>query len=570
MVRQSAPKKKVKTGCRTCKTRRVKCDEGRPACHRCVSTGRTCDGYGVWGGGGNALTHRSAAATTALKASSLPCDLFRSFSEMTVQEEQCFKWFRYRTFIKLPLPVITPFWHTLVFQASAIEPAILHAVIALSAAHRNETMKQDKGPEPYTGSAAEEKFMVQEYNKAIGFLQPHFSKQDKKSLQIALASCAIFTFLENLLGNFNAALAHLQSGLKLLATCHSSEIRPGEDDGNVKRRGYVDDWIIETFIRLFVQAALLGQIPVATYHIIPKYWTEILPASFDSSNQACHHLDKILIQIMLLGEQCSSPSLPPNCGVEPIFPTGTDERQVYLQKELDTWQASYKATSTGDWSRLGAFYFKILATYHTMASILVNTLTWPACETIYDFHTTKWLTLITQLIGTYNDNRADGRQWHHELMREVPDKVSATTGDKGWIPVLYFVGIKCRIHRIRRQAIMLLNAVPHKEGMWDSDLISAVIAEVMRIEEGDYYLGLDKGDDFLPSDIPTAEDLTLPSLPENNRLIDVKVGLPDNPEGVLTMEYGLRDEVDFQTKRFMMFYDLSTQVWYDTRAFSGV
>ncbi|KAK3385315.1 hypothetical protein B0H63DRAFT_181546 [Podospora didyma] len=42
---------KVKTGCQTCKTRKVKCDEGRPACVRCVSTGRACDGYGIWGGG---------------------------------------------------------------------------------------------------------------------------------------------------------------------------------------------------------------------------------------------------------------------------------------------------------------------------------------------------------------------------------------------------------------------------------------------------------------------------------------------------------------------------------------
>ncbi|VZH91530.1 unnamed protein product [Fusarium fujikuroi] len=36
---------KGKTGCITCRIRRVKCDEGKPSCHRCVSTGRKCDGY---------------------------------------------------------------------------------------------------------------------------------------------------------------------------------------------------------------------------------------------------------------------------------------------------------------------------------------------------------------------------------------------------------------------------------------------------------------------------------------------------------------------------------------------
>lgn len=32
--------------------RKVKCDEEFPSCHRCVSTGRLCDGYGIRGGGG--------------------------------------------------------------------------------------------------------------------------------------------------------------------------------------------------------------------------------------------------------------------------------------------------------------------------------------------------------------------------------------------------------------------------------------------------------------------------------------------------------------------------------------
>ncbi|KAH8651519.1 hypothetical protein BGZ60DRAFT_187241 [Tricladium varicosporioides] len=40
-----ASKPKVKTGCQTCKIRRVKCDETKPACLRCVRFGHKCDGY---------------------------------------------------------------------------------------------------------------------------------------------------------------------------------------------------------------------------------------------------------------------------------------------------------------------------------------------------------------------------------------------------------------------------------------------------------------------------------------------------------------------------------------------
>ncbi|KAJ2969295.1 hypothetical protein NQ176_g8739 [Zarea fungicola] len=36
---------KVKTGCVTCRVRRVKCDEGKPQCVRCTAYGYVCDGY---------------------------------------------------------------------------------------------------------------------------------------------------------------------------------------------------------------------------------------------------------------------------------------------------------------------------------------------------------------------------------------------------------------------------------------------------------------------------------------------------------------------------------------------
>ncbi|GAC98257.1 potential fungal zinc cluster transcription factor [Pseudozyma hubeiensis SY62] len=34
-----------RSGCSTCRTRKVKCDEARPHCHRCVEDGRKCQGY---------------------------------------------------------------------------------------------------------------------------------------------------------------------------------------------------------------------------------------------------------------------------------------------------------------------------------------------------------------------------------------------------------------------------------------------------------------------------------------------------------------------------------------------
>ncbi|KAG4429475.1 hypothetical protein IFR05_015038 [Cadophora sp. M221] len=40
-----AGKPKVRTGCKTCKRRKVKCDEGKPGCLRCLKFGTECEGY---------------------------------------------------------------------------------------------------------------------------------------------------------------------------------------------------------------------------------------------------------------------------------------------------------------------------------------------------------------------------------------------------------------------------------------------------------------------------------------------------------------------------------------------
>lgn len=40
--RKIVPHAKVRTGCETCKKRRVKCDEVRPVCSRCMEAQRNC------------------------------------------------------------------------------------------------------------------------------------------------------------------------------------------------------------------------------------------------------------------------------------------------------------------------------------------------------------------------------------------------------------------------------------------------------------------------------------------------------------------------------------------------
>ncbi|KAK1979720.1 hypothetical protein LZ30DRAFT_630629, partial [Colletotrichum cereale] len=64
MTRKGQPK--VRTGCLTCKSRKVKCDEAKPACARCTGTGRRCEGYAVVVPSNRAIA-RARSRTTRLR-----------------------------------------------------------------------------------------------------------------------------------------------------------------------------------------------------------------------------------------------------------------------------------------------------------------------------------------------------------------------------------------------------------------------------------------------------------------------------------------------------------------------
>lgn len=46
-LEKELPRRRTKTGCLTCRKRRIKCDEGKPHCNRCIKTNRKCEGYKV-------------------------------------------------------------------------------------------------------------------------------------------------------------------------------------------------------------------------------------------------------------------------------------------------------------------------------------------------------------------------------------------------------------------------------------------------------------------------------------------------------------------------------------------
>ncbi|KAI1496082.1 hypothetical protein F5X99DRAFT_86453 [Biscogniauxia marginata] len=550
-------KAKVKTGCRTCKIRKVKCDEGRPACHRCVSTGRVCDGYGIWGGGGNAYGNRSAARED--------CAKFALYNPRTIiggatpERGDYFQWFMYRTVIKFPGACSSAFWETLVFQGCAVEPAVWHAVLALSSAHKRESLEDDKPKMTEYALDSQQQFTLREYSQAIRQLQPHFLAGNRRSMHVALVTCAIFSFLETFLGHYNAGITHLQSGLKLLT---QTQTYPNtiDDRTSILRspRGHVNDWIIEIFVRLHVTAALFGQSPPHLYAGLQIFPSEPLPKVFQSANHATQCLDRLLGEILYFGDQRSKQGNTHDAG---SVARGIDE-QGRLQEELTSWLKAYKASKTSTKSginRREALAYKLLRAYSTMAKIMVDTCIHPTDESRFDSQTDKFLLLVTQAIDIWK-TAYFVPIWY--VAPGSPPKICTSIGDKGWIPLLYYVALKCRVHRLRLQAIRLLSTTPNREGLWDGELVVRIAQEVVRMEEQGFYGDFRKDDEFRIDSLPEKHELILPPLPESYRLHDVRVVLPDHAMGKVRLACRRRRD-DGGWELLAREYDPLPQCWID-------
>ncbi|KAF2493017.1 hypothetical protein BU16DRAFT_424028, partial [Lophium mytilinum] len=146
--RKKVWKTKVKTGCITCRIRRVKCDEDKPDCKRCTSTGRKCDGYEP----PKAQKQDSQAVvraarppkSTRLSTSLLPgyarstpaAFMDPAFASETSAESRSLKFFQLYTAPEMAGFFDSTFWVQDLLLAANEHQSIRYAVTALGALHQ--------------------------------------------------------------------------------------------------------------------------------------------------------------------------------------------------------------------------------------------------------------------------------------------------------------------------------------------------------------------------------------------------------------------------------------------------
>lgn len=445
------------------------------------------------------------------------------------------------------------------YQAVSKEPAVLHAVLALSSAHKREGLRIDTSATEYIPDE-QQQFTLRHYSKAITYLQPHFSAHDHSSIRVALVTCLIFVFTEYLRGHYKTSNTHLQNGLRLLNSFHA---RSGAVDCYSLFKepccDSVDAWIIQAFIRLDVQAKFLGQGSQYLDFILQDDASKSLSPGliFQSCNQARQHLDRLFNHIFYLNHECHSQL----CPQDQSYPSALLAKQQDIRNGLASWYQAYKISKTNLKSKgpsPDVIGYVLLHIYYTMALIMADNCLWPSYESRYDAHTDNFALMMKQLkyVRSLAASPALVGILHYSDM-------SNSVADLGGLPAVYYVAVKCRVRRIRYDAVEFLNSLTHKEGIWNAPLATCIVRDVIRIEEADFYQEYDILKESTPRDDADKKNGAIePALPESYRLHDVEVELPGDYAGTVTLKCERRrGSSDWQAITRQYRYDEKTRTW---------
>ncbi|KAL5621182.1 hypothetical protein FOBRF1_004428 [Fusarium oxysporum] len=239
---------KVRTGCSTCKTRRVKCDEAKPTCRRCAIGRRKCE--------------YNAARTTPPRRSVITVYVPPTQTQLVSGiNDRGLDFFQRNVAGKLDGQFNSTFWSRLVLQLSHSEPSIRHAVSAISTIY-HDIEEATRHPVGYVNANSNAR---KEWSAAIRSLSARIQAHPDSSL-VPLVCCLLFTCIEFLEGKIESSLFHARNGFNILATLHRNNETTGIGSNILSNDlRAIEDYIVPMFSGLNVLCLLAG-IPTPPIH----------------------------------------------------------------------------------------------------------------------------------------------------------------------------------------------------------------------------------------------------------------------------------------------------------------
>ncbi|TVY25839.1 putative transcriptional regulatory protein [Lachnellula hyalina] len=458
--RKRAYRPKTRSGCITCKIRRVKCDETRPACLKCSSARRACEGYNDV-----QLLHQLPCNLPVVHVTSGP-----SFDvHVPPKSRRSFEFFVQRSCLSLAGFFRSDFWGKHVLQAAYHESAVYHAIVAIGSLH--ETLEYQ------TGDIDEERdFALQQYNLGIRELLVPLSQNGQRSIDVCLISCILFTCFENMRGHYTSAGLHIRSGAKLLREIHYQQ-QTGEIRDQLGSKTQ-NEWYapLEDLTKIFAGldfnlSAMIGHYESTVHEpSIDDIMHNSIPVSFSSVEEARNTLEYWRCQFA--STQAALVSCDPVQFLEAVE-ARTDRYTTLLSKFSLALRAliDSKGSSLTQKEDIAIAVLQLHVLY-SYASLHLEQL--PSNNpSLRDSFLPRFQQMI--LLG------------EKVISSALPSSDNRTTNsfclDMGILIPLYTVASQCQDPIIRRKAITLLRSTSRQEGLWNSLLVAKAAERVVEIEE---------------------------------------------------------------------------------------
>jgi hypothetical protein len=252
-----------RTGCTVCRQRRIKCDETKPACHRCVAKSWSCEyptpdirAYGVRHSSGRGYITVENGSCSTLQ---VPTSLSDNAGLSAVESRALAYFMRYAAgdmydYLDLDL------WTVFIPQRITGVPVVRKAIVALSSAHWEFVSKADAAS---TFGETKLKLATKAsvaYDAALSSLRRYIAESDSPSKADVSVVCIILICCELLRGQPNGAMAHLNNGTAIIKSW-SENVETG---GN-RMAGKEDfEMLSKAFVALEIQAIAFddGRTPI--------------------------------------------------------------------------------------------------------------------------------------------------------------------------------------------------------------------------------------------------------------------------------------------------------------------
>ncbi|KAL6885708.1 hypothetical protein GGI43DRAFT_418937 [Trichoderma evansii] len=429
---------KVKTGCFTCKIRKIKCDEAKPHCLRCTSTQRNCDGYPP-------EAYRAYSWDKLLNSSAI---IPAPSNGRSNREGRALDFFLHVAAPSLSNYPDKEFWTRLVPMACEREPAVRHAAIAISSIY-----EQLRDGRLDTFDCPGGRFALSHYNQALS----HLTRKSNSEFAM-LFLCILFVCIEALQKNTLAAIEHCRHGITIL--------------NNATMTPWVREKLTPMFVRLSIFPFFFGS-TVTTFPSLSDLVTGAT-APYTTLEESLSALDLLQARSVRFIRSCDT--YRQGIMYKMDFPDNLHKEQSDLLAALSQWlydfsvfREVYPPTSQdAKASYLGTF-MKALVSNIWVGGTLDKT------EMGYDNQLASFKAVV------------DAAEEIISLLPPVQTLHSKSkfTFGMGYMPLLYLVVIKCRNLGIRRAALQaMVGLAICQENLWDLSVMSATGRRVIELEHG--------------------------------------------------------------------------------------